>query len=111
FGVKRNVSKDIEFRVVGLAESQSHKLKWVDYMGGSWQVMGNWLIHEGAENPTKQAWGALGCIEVCGENAWNKFNELLKSLTNVDDYNEMGKLELLTVEYLPAPRPALRIKK
>ncbi len=111
YGVERNETKNIKPHVVGLSESQSYKLNWVDYMGGSWQVKGDWLIHRGAEDPTRQAWGALGCIEVCGVNGWNEFNNLLKELSRVDDFEEISTQKLLKIEYLPVfNKPELKIK-
>ena len=55
--------------------------------------------------------GALGCVEVCGINAWNDFNTLLKKLTRVDDFEDISRQKLLTVEYLPALNvPILKTK-
>ena len=111
FGVQRDETKNIKARIVGLSDSQSYKLNWVDYLGGSWQVKGDWLIHEGAEDPTTEAWGAIGCIEVCGVNGWNEFNSLLKELTRIDDFEEISVKKLLTVKYLPVTsKPTLKIK-
>lgn len=97
-------------KVVGLASSQSHKLKWVDYMGGSWQVHKNWLIHKGADNPQVSAWGAIGCVEVCGVGGWKKFNNLIVKLSGSNSYTEIGQSGKLVATYESTNRPPLKKK-
>ena len=61
FGVEKNIETGIEPHVVGLAESQSYKLNWVDYMHGSWQVKNDWLIHKGADDQKNSHGGFRLC--------------------------------------------------
>jgi RHS repeat-associated protein len=67
--------------VVGLANSQSYTIKsWngkylygeEDITPGAWRITGSWLLHDGADAPLKDAWGAIGCIEVCGRTVGNE---------------------------------------
>lgn len=99
FGVQRDESKNIAPKVVGLKDKQTHILNWVNYMGGSWQVYGNWLIHEGAENPSVEAWGALGCIEVTGKGEWSRFNNVIRSLSGETSLSDISKAKTLSVHY------------
>ncbi len=107
FGVQYDEARGVGPRVVGLADEQTHTLNWVDYMGGSWQVYGNFLIHDGPDNPDGTRWGAIGCVEVCGANGWENFNTLIKDLSNSDSESAISSAGQLTVSYAAATRPAL----
>lgn len=86
-------------KVVGLSDAQTHVLNWVGYMGGSWQVYGNHLIHDGADDPTTQAWGAIGCVEINYAGEWDRFNTLIHSLTGSSDKGAIGDSGNLTVHF------------
>ncbi len=107
FGVQKNENTGIGPRVVGLADAQTHTLNWVDYMGGSWQVYGNFLIHEGADDPTTSPWGSLGCVEVCGVDGWENFNNNIKELAGSNNEAEIANSGKLQATYEAAERPAL----
>lgn len=112
FGVQRDKKKNIAPRVVGLKDRQTHTLNWVSYMKGSWQIYKSWLIHKGASNPSTEAWGALGCIEVTGYGKWDKFNNLIKNLSEESDFKKISKAKTLTAEFeAVSHRPPLKEKK
>jgi hypothetical protein len=67
--------------VVGLAQRQEHILSWATYMGGSWNLYGNFLIHEGAGSPQTEAWGSFGCLEVTGPDGWSNFKKKVLELS------------------------------
>ena len=107
FGVQ-NVSGGVGPRVVGLSDAQTHNLSWRSYGSGfAWTVYGGWLIHEGAADPTTQAWGAIGCIEICGPGAWNRFNDALLRMSGAPTPYDLGVSGMLTATYQYAPRPPL----
>ncbi|MFC4636451.1 DUF6443 domain-containing protein [Dokdonia ponticola] len=114
YGVERNESRNSGPRVVGLSDAQSYSIIWdPGTMGGegSWRVTGNWLIHRGAADPTTQAWGAIGCIEVCGLNAWDNFNNAIRTLSGSNSLSTIGNSGTLTVTYQSAQSPALRRRR
>jgi hypothetical protein len=94
FGIK----SDSTSSTVGLKDQQSHTLKRVPYMGGSWQIYGNWLVHEGAEYPGRDAFGALGCIEVTGPGSWQDFENRLLELSGARSADELGKSGRLKIK-------------
>lgn len=112
FGIQRDEGKNIEPKVVGLKDKQTHVLTWVNYMEGSWQVYGNWLIHEGAENPSIQAWGALGCVEVTGRGEWRRFNDVIRSLSGDTNMLTISRARTLSAHYEAInERPPLIVKE
>jgi len=81
-------------------------------MGGSWQVYGNWLIHERAENPSIQAWGALGCVEVTGKGEWKRFNDVIQSLSGDSNMLIISRARTLSAHYEAVnERPPLIVKE
>ena len=114
FGIQRDLGKGItEARVVGLANQQEYVLNWDQatmHGEGSWRVYDNFLVHRGAEYPELQPWGAIGCIEVCGLNEWDRFNNVIKELSNSDNKSEISKEEKLKIIYEETKKPLL-IKK
>ena len=76
FGVNNNNDRRVP-RVIGLKDAQSYTLGWQSYMGGSWHLYGDFLIHDGPDDPleTDRGWGANGCIEVCIAGDWERFNK------------------------------------
>lgn len=101
FGVSLNTSGGTA-RVVGLRDSQTHVLKHVSYMGGSWQLYGNFLIHDGADDPSKNAWGAIGCIEVTGTSAaygdaWQEFNANVLALSGESSFEAVSAAKCFSI--------------
>ncbi|MEL6586556.1 MAG: hypothetical protein AAFY65_02595 [Pseudomonadota bacterium] len=111
FGVKQSSASDTP-TVVGLKDKQVHILSRVDYMEGSWQLYGNFLIHDGANNPQKSAWGQIGCIEVVGmmggKDAWKVFEALVLSLSGAKTAAKLGKSGKFSIKIdAVATRPPL----
>jgi hypothetical protein len=122
FGVQAKTSDTAT--VVGLAEQQSHVIKaWLpDYRvhsarsleKGAWQVYGNFLIHDGPDNPLTEIYASIGCIEICnGPEGFNQFNDYLISLSGAagggrdEKLSQIGKSGKMTITYLKATRPPL----
>lgn len=76
--------------MVGLADHQTHIIKaWLpnyrvhsarSQENRAWQVYGNFLIHDGPDNPT-ELFATIGCVEVMGYRGFVKFNDLIISLS------------------------------
>ena len=112
-------------RVVGLSEFQVHTIKaWLpDYRvhsarsqeQGAWQVYGNFLIHDGPDDPSIQVYATIGCIEICrGPRGFDQFNDFLIALSGpsakdrAGELAEIGWARNITITYLTAPRPPLQ---
>ncbi len=117
FGVHRTPDK--QARVVGLANAQTHTLSWsyissmrrTNYCYG-WRVYDGFFIHKGPNNPISGISGAIGCIEICGANEWDRFNDTIKKLAGLNDLQRIGDNHLLTAEYQMTTRPPLiKVKK
>lgn len=99
--------------VVGLRDEQTHVMKrWrSEYLEqddgtytGAWTVYGGWLLHEGADDPIKSAWGAVGCVEVCGNNQFERMNWLIRVFSGTKKqeeaaYQEIIRKGLLSIHY------------
>jgi RHS repeat-associated protein len=129
FGVTKKTSGSPP-QVVGLAQKQSHKIKaWLpnysvhssdastDAEAGAWQVYGNFLIHDGPDNPQDVAepYASIGCIEVCGgPQGFVQLNNLLISLsgsqqsTRQQKLAEIGSSGTITISYEAATRPPVK---
>ena len=129
FGVTRETSTS-PAKVVGIANKQSHKIKnWLpnysvhssdasaDAESGAWQVYGNFLIHDGPDNPLDDAepYATIGCIEVCGgPQGFVQLNDLLISLsgssktTRQQKLAEIGSSGIITISYEAATRPPVK---
>lgn len=111
--------------VVGLADHQIHIIKaWLpDYTvhsasspeKGAWQVYGNFLIHDGPDDPHRQVYASIGCIEICGgPNGFVDFNDYLIQLSGpratdrATQLKEIGVARNISIEYQMASRPVLR---
>jgi len=105
FGV---LSRGGKHSVVGLADRQTHTLTRVGYMKGSWRITGNHLIHDGADRPGSEAWGAIGCIEVTGVGEWQRFERIVRKLSGTQQAKEIGRAGTLTGEIDAAIRPRLK---
>lgn len=112
--------------VVGLAQQQTHVIKaWIptytvhsasSIERGAWQVTGNFLIHDGPDNPLSrdEVYASIGCIEVCGGPlGFDKFNDLLIVLSGSTASSrdralaEIGSSHSMRITYLAANRPPL----
>ena len=99
FGVLCNDGKTAS--LVGLADYQTHVIKaWIPTYrvhsanspeNGAWQVYGNFLIHDGPDNPT-ELFATIGCIEIMGSSGFVKFNDLIISLSNSKTANKSDQL-------------------
>ncbi len=122
FGVQQKGS--IGPRVVGLADRQTHVIKsWIPTYSvhsarsterGAWQAYGNFLIHDGPDNPLIQAYASVGCVEICnGPKGFNMFNDYIISLANPSSTGrdrqllEIGRSGKLVITYDAAKRPPL----
>ena len=121
FGVLCNDGKTAS--VVGLSDYQTHIIKaWIPtYVvhsasspeNGAWQVYGNFLIHDGPDNPT-ELFATIGCIEIMGTRGFVKFNDLIislagtKSVKRSEQLLEIGRSGFLSITYEKAPRPPLK---
>ncbi|NUQ76725.1 MAG: hypothetical protein HUU21_24580 [Polyangiaceae bacterium] len=116
FGVQRDVAKGVsKAKMVGLYESQSHVLRRVGYLGGSWQIKGGHLIHDGADEPMKQAWGQIGCLEVVGKgqsdggvDRWQEFEALMLKLSGAKTAEELGSSGKAQIVIHASPIPPLK---
>jgi hypothetical protein len=98
--------------IAGKSEHGVHVLTWGGgYMGGKgcWKLSGykQVLIHDGADRPLKDAYGAVGCIEVTGHRAWETFNQRVRELSGHSDLRAIGLQGSFKCELLPAQRPPL----
>lgn len=121
FGVQSKDGKQAS--VVGLADLQTHVIKsWVPTYrvhsasspeNGAWQVYGNFLIHDGPDNPT-ELFATIGCIEIMGPSGFVKFNDLIISLSGPSSKNreeqlkQIGAARNISITYQKAERPTLK---
>jgi hypothetical protein len=97
--------------VVGLTDKKPYTLRRSDYMskkGGSWQITGNYLIHDGADDPSWDAWGAIGCIEITGKGEWQHFESLVAELSGTPDVWLITSRGTLHLDIDAAALPPLR---
>lgn len=121
FGIK--CEKGGSPTVVGLADQQTHIIKaWLPNYSvhsassvekGAWQVHGNFLIHDGPDNPKKDIYASVGCIEICnGPAGFDTFNDLIISLSGTTKKGrdaqlaEIGQSKNMMITYMVATRPA-----
>ena len=118
FGV--NTLRNGNIAMVGLANAQSYRIQnWISTYSvhsasstetGAWQVNGNYLIHDGPDNPMSEMYATAGCIEVCGgPNGFVTFNNFLLSLSGASSLSQLGSSGTMSIKYLPATRPPIRI--
>jgi len=123
FGVQGK-SRHSSPRVVGLANFQTHVIKsWLPHYTvhsassvekGAWQVYGNFLIHDGPDDPKTQVYASIGCVEICnGPRGFDAFNDFLIGLsgptaaTRAERLVQIGRAKTLEITYLKASRPSL----
>lgn len=124
FGVQQ-VGKRGKPRVVGLANHQFHRIKaWLPHYTvhsasspekGAWQVYANFLIHDGPDDPHKQVYASIGCVEVCGgPEGFVLFNDYIIELSGptapgrAAQLVEIGNTKNINIEYIKASRPPLK---
>ena len=124
FGVQQK-GKRGKARVVGLANHQVHTIKaWLPHYTvhsaaspekGAWQVYDNFLIHDGPDDPHRQVYASIGCVEICGgPNGFVGFNDYLiglsgaKAKDRANQLKEMGAARNIAIEYEKAARPTLQ---
>ena len=109
--------------VVGLADQQTHVIKaWLPHYrvhsasspeNGAWQVYGNFLIHDGPDNPS-EIFATIGCIEIMGVRGFVRFNDVIiglsgpKAKTRDQRLIEIGGAGRMSITYARASRPALK---
>lgn len=123
FGVQCKSSSSSP-RVVGLADQQTHIIKqWIptysvhsspSLESGAWQVYDNFLIHDGPDDPMKEVYASIGCIEICnGPKGFDIFNDYIISLSGATSSGrdskliEIGRSRVLSITYMKATRPPL----
>lgn len=111
--------------VVGLADQQVHSIKtWLPHYTvhsasspekGAWQVYANFLIHDGPDDPHRQVYASIGCVEICGgPNGFVEFNNYIihlsgpKAANRADQLKEIGSARNMSIVYEKARRPSLK---
>lgn len=111
--------------VVGLAEQQTHIIKaWLPHYTvhsarsserGAWQVYGGFLIHDGPDDPKKEIYASIGCIELCGgPRGFDIFNDFVIELSGAVSKDrarnliDIGSAKNISITYEKAARPVLR---
>lgn len=112
-------------KVVGLADQQTHTIKaWLPHYTvhsarskerGAWQVYDNFLIHDGPDDPKKEVYASVGCIEICnGPQGFDIFNDYIISLSGSlkgkrsDKLIDIGNSKKMIITYQKAIRPAYK---
>lgn len=128
FGIHKPL-KTSPAKVVGLADQQTHIVKKYkhDYRlhsvegtpynasDGAWVVWKTFYIHDGADDPQTEAFGTIGCVEVCDPDGFIKLNDFIISLsgstktTKTDKLIEIGASGKMKVTYLRTTRPPLEV--
>lgn len=122
FGIYRE-NKRAAARVVGLANKQTHIIKKYkhdyelhsagDASNGAWVVWKTFYIHDGADDPQNQAYGTIGCVEVCDPDGFIKLNDFIIELGGStkperdEKLIEIGASGKMVITYLKAPKPPL----
>lgn len=118
---------DSTVTVVGLADYQTHIIRKFkpDYIlhsvegpeynpsNGAWVVWKTFYIHDGADDPQTQAFGTIGCVEVCDPDGFIKLNDFIISLSGstksdrIEKLVEIGASGKISITYLKTSRPPL----
>lgn len=94
FGIHKP-SENSAVTVVGLADKQTHVIKKYKYdyrlhsthntpfnpSDGAWVVWKTFYIHDGADDPRTQAFGTIGCVEICDPDGFIHLNDFIISLS------------------------------
>lgn len=108
FGVHKPYSSHA--RIVGLADTQTHTLSWDNIStmpGNAWRVYDGFFVHKGPDFPLTEHYGSIGCVEICGLDEWDRFNDVIKNLTGLNTFNQISNSGLLSADYESATRPPL----
>jgi hypothetical protein len=80
-------------------------------------VNGNYLIHDGPDNPKTQLYATAGCVEICGgPNGFVAFNQHIIVLSGsmrsamAQQLAEIGASGCMSITYLPATPPPIRLR-
>jgi hypothetical protein len=126
FGVHRTIGNTTP-RIVGLSHHYRYVIRrWIPTYkvhsfpsreDGAWQVHGNYLIHDGPDDPKTQLYATAGCIEICGgPDGFVAFNRFLVQLSGTTQptpalqLKEIGDSACMTITYLPATLPAVTLR-
>lgn len=124
FGPNRHEADGRPAHMVGLRDYQKHRIKlWHGSYTvhsarseerGAWKVYGNFLIHDGPDDPMKEFYATAGCIEVCGgPRGFDLFNDYIISLsgstqpTRMKKLREIGSAGKMSITYMKAGFPPL----
>ena len=127
FGVQKKTASSSDL-VVGLANTQTHIIKsWIPTYtvhsststeNGAWQVYDSFLIHDGPDNVmnTRNIYASIGCVEIVGgPQGFVAFNDFIIELsgasakTKASKLIEIGKAKSISITYLAAARPNLKL--
>lgn len=121
FGV--NHEKGAEPFVVGFQDEQTYVIQgWMKYKmhstdlgeNGAWIVTGDWLVHDGPDDPLVQIFGSKGCVEVCGPYGFSRLNDLIIRLSGAtgaskrEKLAQIGKGRRMKITYKATTRPPLK---
>ena len=117
FGVKRE-SADSKPRVVGRYDAKTKVISAWDPKykvhsnntgeNGAWVIDGNFLIHDGPDNPRDtKLFASVGCIEITGSIGFSGFNLQLLQLSGASSLNQLGASGQITITYEKATVPVL----
>jgi hypothetical protein len=111
YGVQLETARGVKKpRVVGWSNSQKYTGNWqkMFHFGEmAWHVSGNGFIHRGPDDVANSDFGALGCIEICGNGQWNSFNDLILRLSGASSLGDVNP----TIVYGSASQPPLIISR
>jgi hypothetical protein len=126
FGVHRTVGNP-EPRVVGISQHDSYVIRrWIPTYkvhsfpsreDGAWQVHGNYLIHDGPDDPRTQLYATAGCIEICGgPSGFVAFNQFIVALAGSTKSSfdlqlmDVAQSGCMSITYLPARLPPVMLR-
>jgi hypothetical protein len=76
-------------------------------------VYDNFLIQDGPDDPKKEVYASVGCIEICnGPRGFDKFNDFIISLSGStrgkrsEKLTDIGNSKKMIITYQKAIRPA-----
>jgi len=126
FGVHRTVANPTA-RMVGISHFHTYVIRrWIPTYkvhsfpsreDGAWQVHGNYLIHDGPDDPKTQLYATAGCIEICGgPDGFVAFNRFIVSLSGTtktafaDQLKQIGEAACISITYLAATPPPVMLR-
>ncbi|MDX2024373.1 MAG: hypothetical protein SF187_29290 [Deltaproteobacteria bacterium] len=126
FGVHRKSGNPKPY-TVGLSQHHTYVIhRWIPTYkvhsfpsreDGAWQVHGNFLIHDGPDDPLTQLYATAGCIEVCGgPSGFVMFNKFLVEISGsvkssfALSLKEIGDSGCMSITYTPASPPQVQVR-